>query len=187
VCFQFFLHFRDEAFISHDHGQLTFQRAYLNILLIDAVKSMCMVFHAAWKHIPARSYLLMVIGYKQTMVTATLRRVQQRYSKMVPYMAKPTPNKMGAPEWPFDLHEGETQLQEVTEDCDVGAFLQSKTGFRYGYYPTVGEYNKWSELKIDGVCLELVFSCVDKKFILTFGLPEQSNSGWSSVTPPGYE
>jgi hypothetical protein len=32
-----------------------------------------------------------------------------------------------------------------------------------------------------------VFSCVDKTFILTFVLPEQSNSGWASVTPPGYE
>jgi hypothetical protein len=154
---------------------------------LSHVKSMCMVFYAACGDMSARSYLLMVIGYKQTVVTAKLQRVQQRYSKMVPYIAKPTPNKMGAPEWPSDLYADETQLKEVTEDCDVEAFLQSKTGFRCGYYPTVGEYNKWSELKIVGVRLELVFSCVDKTFILTFVLPVQSNSGWSSVTPPGYE
>jgi hypothetical protein len=154
---------------------------------LSRVQSMCMVFHAAWEHFPARSYLLMVIGYKQTVVTAKLQRVQQRYSKMMPYIAKPTPNKMGAPEWPSDLYEGETQLKEVTEECDAEVFLKSKTDFQYGYHHPVSEYNKWSELKIEGVRLELVFSCGDKTFILTFVLPEQSNSGWSSRTPPESE
>jgi hypothetical protein len=171
---------------------------------LSRVKSMCMVFYAACGNMSARSYLLMMIGYQQTVVTARLQRVQQRYSKMMPYIAKPTPNKMGAPElmpyiakptpnkmgapeWPSDLYGDETQLKEVTEDCDVEVFLKSKTDFQYGYHHTVSDYNKWSELKIDGVRLELVFSCCDKTFILTFVLPEQSNSGWSSGTPPEYE